>query len=172
MTPLSTLVYRSKATIPLTELELLYLLGQARGRNQAEMITGLLVYDRGLFYQWIEGPDPSMGKLWRAIKQDPRHRDIEILSEQQIPIRLFRDWHMQLAFREGYWVAPSTGWFKRPTMFWTNYTSNLSVRLPYWLNSPPWVVVLSRVPCADALSQVLLTGSPSRETSARLAQCS
>ncbi|NDA71690.1 MAG: blue light sensor protein, partial [Betaproteobacteria bacterium] len=33
----------------------MYLLGQARGRNQAEMITGLLVYDRGLFYQWIEG---------------------------------------------------------------------------------------------------------------------
>jgi hypothetical protein len=114
LTPLSTLVYRSKATIPLTELELLYLLGQARGRNQAEMITGLLVYDRGLFYQWIEGPDPSMGKLWQAIREDPRHRDIEILSEQQIPIRLFRDWHMQLAFREGYWGSAIDGLVQAP----------------------------------------------------------
>ncbi|MFY7985462.1 MAG: BLUF domain-containing protein, partial [Burkholderiaceae bacterium] len=114
MTPLSTLVYRSKATIPLTELELLYLLGQARGRNQAEMITGLLVYDRGLFYQWIEGPDQSMGKLWQAIRQDPRHGDIEILSEQQIPIRLFRDWHMQLAFREGYWGSAIDGLVQAP----------------------------------------------------------
>jgi hypothetical protein len=114
LTPLSTLVYRSKATIPLTELELLYLLGQARGRNQAEMITGLLVYDRGLFYQWIEGPDPSMGKLWQAIRQDPRHGDIEILSEQQIPIRLFRDWHMQLAFREGYWGSAIDGLVQAP----------------------------------------------------------
>ncbi|NCX03893.1 MAG: hypothetical protein EBV72_13625 [Betaproteobacteria bacterium] len=66
MTPLSTLVYRSKATIPLTELELLYLLGQARGRNQA------------------------------------------------IPIRLFRDWHMQLAFREGYWGSAIDGLVQAP----------------------------------------------------------
>jgi hypothetical protein len=78
------------------------------------MITGLLVYDRGLFYQWIEGPDPSMGKLWQAIREDPRHRDIEILSEQQIPIRLFRDWHMQLAFREGYWGSAIDGLVQAP----------------------------------------------------------
>lgn len=101
MAPLSTLVYRSKARLPLSELELLYLLTQARGRNRAERITGLLVYDQGVFYQWIEGPDASMIRLWQSIRRDPRHHAIEILSEQQIPVRLFRDWHLQLAFREG-----------------------------------------------------------------------
>lgn len=101
LAPLSTLVYRSRARVPLSELELLYLLAQARGRNRAERITGLLVYDQGVFYQWIEGPDASMIRLWQSIRQDARHYAIEILSEQQIPVRLFRDWHLQLAFREG-----------------------------------------------------------------------
>lgn len=115
MAPLSTLVYRSRARVPLSELELLYLLAQARGRNRAERITGLLVYDQGVFYQWIEGPDANMYRLWRSIRQDSRHHGIEILSEQQIPVRLFRDWHLQLAFREGFLGRAIDGLVEAPS---------------------------------------------------------
>ncbi len=53
MTPLSTIVYHSKASVDFTELDLLYLLAGSRARNRDEGVTGILVYDRGAFFQWI-----------------------------------------------------------------------------------------------------------------------
>ena len=51
---LSTLTYRSKATGPMSELELYRLARAAQIRNRAEGITGLVIYDQGNFFQWLE----------------------------------------------------------------------------------------------------------------------
>ena len=100
MSNLSAVVYRSRAVVPLADIDLYYLLAEARQHNQALGITGLLLYDRGYFFQWVEGADDVLGRVWNAIRADPRHTDIVVLADQQISIRLFEGWHMQFAHRD------------------------------------------------------------------------
>ena len=99
LSPLSMLVYRSRAVRTPTEPELETLVRDAQARNGREAITGLLIYDQGTFYQWLEGPSASIARVWSSIKHDPRHCDVEILREQVLPKRHFPKWHMRLARR-------------------------------------------------------------------------
>lgn len=100
MTGLSTIVYHSKASVGFTELDLLYLLAGCRARNRAEGLTGVLVFDRSEFFQWIEGPNLPLQRVWNSIRQDARHTDIKVLADSSIPMRLFQDWHMHFAHRD------------------------------------------------------------------------
>lgn len=86
--------------IPQTDLDLFYLLAHARKRNESLGLTGLIVYDRGCFFQWIEGENVALGQVWNSIRRDPRHRDVLVLTDQTIPVRLFSDWHMRFAHRD------------------------------------------------------------------------
>ncbi len=70
------------------------LLTFARARNRAVGVTGMLVYERGRFYQWLEGPSKGLAEVWRSIRNDPRHREIELLSEESSPARVFGAWDM------------------------------------------------------------------------------
>lgn len=91
--------YRSRAVRPPSEWELAKLLRLAQVRNHAEGLTGLLIYDQGYFFQWLEGPEPALIRVWNSIRRDPRHREIEILREQSLPDRFFGAWDMRLARR-------------------------------------------------------------------------
>ena len=93
------IAYRSRAVRPPTEWELATLLRLAQERNHAARITGLLVYDEGYFFQWLEGPEPELIRVWNSIRRDPRHREIEVLREQSLPERFFGSWDMRLARR-------------------------------------------------------------------------
>jgi hypothetical protein len=95
----SMLVYRSRAVSLPTERDLDQLLRKAQERNRRESLTGLLIYDQGSYYQWLEGPPASLARVWDAIRRDPRHRDAQILREQPIPKRFFEAWDMRLAVR-------------------------------------------------------------------------
>lgn len=103
---LTSLVYRSTATAPLSELELQRLLNTAQSRNRAESITGLMIYDEGRFFQWLEGPAESVARVWKSIRSDPRHTEIEILGEQPTLVRFFGDWHMKLGARHASATSP------------------------------------------------------------------
>ena len=96
---LSSLVYRSRSVTPLSDYDLYELVQAAQSRNQAESVTGLMLYDDGRFYQWLEGPPDSVDRLMRSIKSDQRHTDIEILSDKPAAARQFGDWSMRLATR-------------------------------------------------------------------------
>ena len=100
MNNLSTIVYHSKASVNFSELDLLYLLAGSRARNRAEGLTGVLVFDRGMFFQWIEGPNLPLQRVWNSIRKDTRHEDIKVLADLSIPTRVFHDWHMQFAHRD------------------------------------------------------------------------
>lgn len=100
MSDLSALVYRSRATAPQTDLELFYLLEQARQANARVGLSGMLLYDRGWFFQWIEGSTDALGSTWNRIRRDPRHRDVDVIADQTVPVRLFADWHMRFAHRD------------------------------------------------------------------------
>lgn len=58
----------------------------------------MLVYDDGNFFQWLEGPALAVNKLWRTIQSDPRHSDVQLSGKHSIPVRLFGDWEMRLAY--------------------------------------------------------------------------
>ncbi len=100
MSGLSTIVYHSRASINFSELDLLYLLAGSRARNRSEGVTGVLVFDRGSFFQWIEGANLPLQRIWNSIQKDPRHHDIRVLADHAIPVRLFQDWHRQVAHRD------------------------------------------------------------------------
>jgi Sensors of blue-light using FAD len=93
----ASLAYRSRARRPQTDRELSVLVQGSQKRNRERAITGQLVYEDQRFFQWIEGPGEQLKELWEAIKKDPRHTDIEVLGNQQIPARFFGDWNLLLA---------------------------------------------------------------------------
>lgn len=99
---LSTMVYRSRATVPMQTSALQDLLRTAQARNHAEGITGLLVYDQGSFFQWMEGPAESIARVWDSVRRDPRHTDVEVLETKPTQTRFFADWDMKLATRRGF----------------------------------------------------------------------
>jgi hypothetical protein len=94
-----SLVYRSRAIAELSDYDLYELVQTAQSRNAAESITGLMLYDDGRFYQWLEGPVENVGRVMQSIRGDRRHTDIEILSDKPTATRQFGDWKMRLATR-------------------------------------------------------------------------
>jgi hypothetical protein len=98
---LAKLVYRSRAARKFSPFEVQRLALDAQVRNRRQSITGLLVYDEDCFIQWLEGPADSLSRLMQTIRSDPRHTDIEILTEQPAAERVFGEWNMKLAARSG-----------------------------------------------------------------------
>ncbi len=97
---LATISYRSRAVHLFSELQLAQLLESAREYNRANSLTGLLVYDEGRFFQWIEGSPEKLSKVWDSIQRDPRHTDIQIMGNQSVPLRFFGDWDMRFSVRK------------------------------------------------------------------------
>jgi hypothetical protein len=96
---LLSVVYRSRTVAPLSDYDLYELVQAAQSRNDAESLTGLLLYDDGRFYQWLKGPAENVGRVLGSILGDRRHTDVEILSEKPARSRQFGDWSMRLASR-------------------------------------------------------------------------
>jgi len=95
--PLSRAVYRSRAVQPMSSLDLHKLTLAAQARNRAESITGLILYDEGNFFQWLEGPEEGLGRVLRSISNDQRHTDIKVLDDRSAKTRAFTEWSMKLA---------------------------------------------------------------------------
>lgn len=91
---LQSLVYSSVAVHPFSDAELDALLLQARSRNDALGVTGMLSYRNGSFVQFLEGSEAHLAELMSDIEADPRHRDIRILIHEQISERQFSSWTM------------------------------------------------------------------------------
>ena len=92
----SILAYQSRAVIRPTKDALNRLLDVARKRNQCEGLTGLLVYNRGYFFQWLEGPSDALSRVWDSIQRDGRHCEIKVLREDVLVRRFFESWDMRL----------------------------------------------------------------------------
>ncbi|WP_022977191.1 BLUF domain-containing protein [Nevskia ramosa] len=97
--PIWSLVYHSRAARPMSESDLDELQRAAAARNHAEGLTGLMIYDEGRFFQWLEGPEASIEKVWPSIQRDPRHGAIDVLGRNPAPLRCFGDWDMKLSTR-------------------------------------------------------------------------
>jgi len=89
-----SLIYVSSSIKLLNDAELLDILKVSRENNGSKDITGLLLYKSGNFMQALEGPDEIVNALYEKIKADPRHKDVSVISREQITSRQFSKWEM------------------------------------------------------------------------------
>jgi hypothetical protein len=95
--PLHVLAYRSVAVLRPTDAEIQELLRASQARNNAEGLTGVLIYDDGAFFQWLEGPTEGLARVWDSILHDVRHHRITVLRDEPIDGRVFEGWDLRLA---------------------------------------------------------------------------
>lgn len=86
---LNSITYRSRAVAAMSEHDLLRLAAAAQKRNASEGVTGLLLYDRGEFFQWLEGPEDGVSRVWDSVRRDRRHTDVELVASKQASRRVF-----------------------------------------------------------------------------------
>lgn len=87
-------IYASAATEEFTPAELDELLSVARRNNNKLGITGMLLYEKGSFFQILEGASEAMEPLYQKISADKRHSRITKLIFEPIEARSFANWSM------------------------------------------------------------------------------
>jgi Sensors of blue-light using FAD len=70
------------------------ILESAVRHNQADDITGMLLYSGGNFLQVLEGAADQVKSTYDRISLDPRHKNCLVLLEQDLPERQFGKWSM------------------------------------------------------------------------------
>lgn len=89
-----SLIYRSRAREDFLDSDIRTMMLQAKIFNQANNITGCLLYHDKKFVQLLEGNEAAVISLYEKIEQDERHADVTILHTETISYRLFTDWSM------------------------------------------------------------------------------
>lgn len=88
------LAYLSAATNEPSHEDLVSILDVSVSNNEANQITGFLMYVEQSFFQVIEGPQEAIGTLYAKLLQDPRHCRVTMLLTSPIANRRFADWRM------------------------------------------------------------------------------
>ena len=88
------LLYASRAAAPLKASVQDSILEQSRRHNPARGITGILCFSDDLFLQVLEGGRDEVCELYNTIARDERHREVRILSFEEIRERRFGHWTM------------------------------------------------------------------------------
>jgi hypothetical protein len=90
------LVYASRAARAIDDGFIMAICETASSRNAAQGITGVLVTQQGqeVFLQVLEGARADVNSLYASIARDPRHRDVTLLSYEEIEQRHFASWRM------------------------------------------------------------------------------
>ena len=88
------LMYASRAVPAVDAEELHALLRQCRTNNPKHGITGVLCFADRIFLQVLEGGRGAVNQLYQRIVHDTRHRDVELLTYEEIEQRRFAGWAM------------------------------------------------------------------------------
>ncbi len=88
------LVYISRSIRLMKSDELLPLLDEARQRNKACDITGMLLYKDRSFLQLLEGPENTITEIFSSICADSRHINLKTIIDIPVSQRSFSRWSM------------------------------------------------------------------------------
>jgi hypothetical protein len=88
------LMYASHAAAPVRQDSLQAILKKSTSNNPGVGITGVLCFSGEIFLQVLEGGRSQVSALYNRIAQDPRHRDVVLLSYEEIEERSFAGWAM------------------------------------------------------------------------------
>lgn len=94
--PLHKIMYTSTAVELFSGQELDQLMRSARRKNAHFGVTGCLIHHEGNIIQYLEGPKISLDFIYPSIVKDSRHQDVQLLCNEQIEARAFKDWTMAL----------------------------------------------------------------------------
>ncbi len=89
------LIYRSRKN-SLPPNGIFEIRDQARRNNAERDLTGVLLFNRDYFLQFLEGDAEEVTHMFRTISDDPRHREVALISVQNVEERHFPDWSMGL----------------------------------------------------------------------------
>ncbi|MEO8006651.1 MAG: BLUF domain-containing protein [Betaproteobacteria bacterium] len=98
---LRAVAYVSTAARALDQSDLDALLIDARDFNVKTLVTGALLYDAGVFFQYFEGPEAGMVEVYDRIKNAKTHQGLIELLNRAIDQRLFAEWHMGFSHAPG-----------------------------------------------------------------------
>ena len=87
-------LYASRPATPIDSDGLDEILRQCRKNNPRVGVTGLLCVTENLFIQVLEGGRNEVCDLYNAIARDERHRQVRLLSYEEITERRFGSWTM------------------------------------------------------------------------------
>ncbi|MEM8826906.1 MAG: BLUF domain-containing protein [Pseudomonadota bacterium] len=87
-------VYMSTPVTPFGSAELDDLLMQARRKNRAAGLTGLLLFAETRFLQVLEGEETAVRATFARIERDRRHKWVRPLVARTTAARQFADWSM------------------------------------------------------------------------------
>ncbi len=71
------------------------ILAKSRANNRKNGLVGVLYFGDGCFFQCLEGEEAAVDRLYATLEQDPRHRDLKVLSRLAIAAPTFQDWSMK-----------------------------------------------------------------------------
>lgn len=94
-----TILYKSISNIAAPELieSFSQILQVSTERNRRDEITGFLAFDRGNFFQVLEGPRDAVAACYARIGEDARHGQLETLLDESVAQRTFGQWSMGFA---------------------------------------------------------------------------
>ena len=100
MDPYSFILYVSQATDALDQSAQIALREKAILNAHIKDITGVLVYRKGFFMQYIEGQEQAVHELFSKLRGNDRHFNVRILSQGAVEARLFFDWTIRRVLGE------------------------------------------------------------------------
>jgi len=92
--PLHQIMYISSVTGAVSPTQCADIARASAVRNQAEGVTGLLLFNSRRFLQVLEGPKEAVERIYGRIAKDGRHGAIVKLREASIDTREFGQWGM------------------------------------------------------------------------------
>ena len=92
------LLYVSQPVGPITTTTTTLILEKSTAYNKKANITGVLCQGSGLFLQVLEGERSQVNLLYARIMSDRTHRNVELLSMEEITHRRFGQWSMALVY--------------------------------------------------------------------------
>ena len=101
MSKLIRLVYASRSTFTPSERHqgldpgVARILAKSRKNNAKQQIVGGLLFGDGCFLQCLEGDEQAVDTLYAKIESDRRHKDVKVLSRQDIGQKSFGAWSMK-----------------------------------------------------------------------------
>lgn len=101
--PVFRLMYRSRSLIPSARrhVDLAEVFTTARRNNRRLGVTGALMLSDDAFVQVLEGDAAVVRRLYATIAEDPRHRDVHLVSEEVAVGRTFGRWAMAKVAADG-----------------------------------------------------------------------
>ena len=93
---LKRVIYVSEKTDS-SDASLAQIIVSSTKNNPETGVTGCLLSGSNSFLQLLEGPRQTIDRLYVTISADSRHKNVVMLTDEDIDERLFASWSMKLA---------------------------------------------------------------------------